>query len=48
MRSLASKPGVRVDGMFGVYCGDRTYRFGGVTVLPVADFIQALFKGDVF
>jgi len=48
MRSLASNPGVSVDGMFGVYCGDRTYRFDRVTVVPVSDFIQALFRGDVF
>lgn len=48
MRSLSENSRVTVDGMFGVYCGTRTYRFDGVTVLPVVDFIQALFKGEIF
>jgi uncharacterized protein len=48
MRLLSESNRVTVDAMFGVYCGTRTYRFDGITVLPVFDFIQALFKGDVF
>jgi uncharacterized protein len=48
MRSLSEGDRVTVDGMFGVYCGTRTYQFDGIMVLPVFDFIQALFKGDVF
>jgi hypothetical protein len=39
---------VTVERMFGVYCGSRSYQFDNITVLPFADFIKALFAGDVF
>ena len=48
MRSLSESHRVIVDGMFGVYCGTRTYRFDGITILPVFAFIQALFEGEIF
>jgi uncharacterized protein len=48
MRSLAESAGVTLKGMFGVYCGSRSYQFDNVSVLPAADFIKALFAGDVF
>jgi hypothetical protein len=48
MRSLADNAGVNVERMFGVYCGVRSYQFDNVTVLPFADFIKALFAGEVF
>jgi predicted AAA+ superfamily ATPase len=48
MRSLADNAGVTVERMFGVYCGSRSYQFDNITVLPFADFIKALFAGDVF
>jgi hypothetical protein len=34
--------------MIGVYCGSRRYDFDNVTVLPVADFVKALFAGEIF
>jgi len=40
-----------VDGeerMMYVYCGSRKYEFDNVTVLPVAEFVKALFAGEVF
>jgi predicted AAA+ superfamily ATPase len=48
MRSLAETAGVNVERMIGVYCGSRTYQFDTVTVLPVIDFIKALFAGEIF
>lgn len=48
MRSLADNAGVTVERMFGVYCGSRSYQFDNITVLPFADFIKALFAGEVF
>jgi len=48
MRSLAENSGIRVDHMIGVYCGTRSYLFDGVHVMPVADFIKALFSGEIF
>ena len=48
LRSLSDSDGVTVDGMFGVYCGSRSYQFDYITVLPVSEFIKALFKGEVF
>ena len=48
MMSLSASAGVQVDRMIGVYCGTRAYRFGEVQVWPVADFVKALHKGEVF
>jgi hypothetical protein len=48
MRGLAITAGVEVDRMIGVYCGPRSYQFGDLQVLPVQDFIRALFSGEVF
>ncbi len=48
VRSLADNAGVTVERMFGVYCGSRSYQFDSLTVLPFADFIKALFAGEVF
>ncbi|HRR42209.1 MAG TPA: hypothetical protein P5244_13320, partial [Syntrophales bacterium] len=48
MLALAASTGVKVDRMIGVYCGTRAYRFGDVRVWPVADFVKALYGGDVF
>jgi predicted AAA+ superfamily ATPase len=48
MRSLAETAGVRVERMIGVYCGSRRYEFDNVTVLPAADFVKALFAGEIF
>jgi predicted AAA+ superfamily ATPase len=48
LRTLAETAGVRVERMIGVYCGMRRYEFENVTVLPVADFVKALFAGEIF
>ena len=48
LRNLAAASGVIVERMIGVYCGERSYRFENLDVLPVKDFVQALFAGDVF
>ena len=48
MRTLADSAGVKVERMFGVYCGSRNYQFDNITVLPVGDFIKALFSGEIF
>jgi hypothetical protein len=42
-------PSLKQQGcMIGVYCGSRAYHFDTVTVLPVIDFIRALFAGNIF
>jgi hypothetical protein len=48
MRSLFRSPDVVVEGMIGVYCGSRSYRFDDVLVLPFGDFANALYAGDIF
>jgi len=48
MRSLSDSKGVAVDRMVGIYCGSRRYEFDGVSVLPVVDFLEALFAGKIF
>lgn len=48
LRGLADMAGVEVERMIGVYCGSRKYEFEKVTVLPVAEFVKALFAGEVF
>lgn len=47
MRSLGATGGVEVERMFGVYGGSRRYEFDGVNVLPVPDFLRALYAGEI-
>ena len=48
MRVLGKSSGIQVERMIGVYCGSRTYQFDNVRVWPVAEFVKALFAGEVF
>ncbi len=48
MRSLAESAGVTVEAMYGVYCGSRPYLFDDVKVMPVRDFINALYRDEIF
>ena len=48
MRDLAASGRVRVDGLYGVYRGDRRLHFDGIQVLPLLDFLSALHSGNVF
>jgi predicted AAA+ superfamily ATPase len=48
MRALAETPGIKVEGMYGVYCGTRRYQFGHIEVMPVFEFVKALFSGGIF
>ena len=48
MPSLAEAPGVKVDRMIGVYCGSRNYQFDNIRRWPMADFVRALFAGEIF
>ena len=48
MRDLAAQGAVRIDGLYGVYLGDRRYRFNDVRVLPMEDFLRALHGGEIF
>jgi hypothetical protein len=48
MRSLKEGTSIRMEKMFGVYTGKKTYHFDGVEVLPVEDFFKRLHLGDVF
>jgi predicted AAA+ superfamily ATPase len=47
-RALADSGSVRVKGMYGVYTGSKRYDFEGFQVLPVAEFVRALFAGELF
>jgi uncharacterized protein len=48
LRSLAASSGLRVERMIGIYCGSRSYTFDDLQVLPVAEFVKALYAGRVF
>ena len=48
MQALAASTGIKVDRMIGVYCGSKAYRFGEVQVWPMAEFVKALYAGEVF
>ena len=48
MRSLKSSDRIEVDRMIGVYTGQRTYHFNGLDVLPVEEFLNRLYQGNVF
>jgi len=48
LRDLASQEGVKVDRSIAVYTGARMYRFGGLDVLPVSEFLQQLYQGRIF
>ena len=48
MRALAEASGIKVDGLIGVYCGSRAYQFDKIKVLPVPNFVKALFVGEIF
>ena len=48
MRDMSLSPQICVDRMVGVYTGKRSYHFDGVDVLPVAEFLQQLYQGDIF
>ncbi len=48
LRSLKSQKKIEVEKMIAVYTGQRTYRFDGLDVLPVEQFITALHQGDIY
>ena len=48
MLNLADTKNARVKRMIGVYCGDKTYKFGRVEVYPFKDFVRALTAGEFF
>ena len=48
MRSIAQSPKIIVEKMIGVYTGDKKYHFNGVDVLPVKDFLNNLYRGNIF
>ena len=48
LRSLAALPALKVERMIVVHCGSRGYQFDQVEVMPVADFLRSLYRGDIF
>jgi len=48
MRSLKSSDRIEVDRMIGIYTGHRTYHFDGLDVLPVEEFLNRLYQGNIF
>lgn len=48
LRDMAADRRVEIARMIGVYRGDRRYRFDGLDVLPVGEFLSELHGGLVF
>jgi uncharacterized protein len=48
MRDLARADKFVIEGMYGLYCGDESYHFDGVDILPVTTFLKMLYEGRVF
>lgn len=48
LRDLAVQKGVKVNRLIAVYTGTRAYHFEGLDVLPVSEFLQSLYKGEIF
>jgi len=48
MRDLKSRSGVVVERMIGIYTGPRSYRYDGLDVLPVPQFLNQLHAGKLF
>ena len=48
MRSMDAQKAIDVEKMVGVYTGSRAYRFDGIDVLPLTDFLERLHEGQIF
>lgn len=48
LRDMAADGRIETARMIGVYRGDRRYRFDGLDVLPVRDFLDELHGGRIF
>ena len=48
MRSLSKSDRIHVDRMIGIYTGKRGYHFDGIDVMPVQNFLDRLYQGDIF
>jgi len=48
LRNLARQSGIEVDRLVAVYTGTRSYHFNDLDVLPVSEFIQSLYQGQIF
>ncbi len=48
LRSIAALPGLKADKLIAVYCGDRSYSFDNLNVMPARAFFEALHRGEVY
>jgi predicted AAA+ superfamily ATPase len=48
IRSFNSENNITVDKMIGVYTGNQRYLFNNFHVMPVIDFIEELYAGNIF
>lgn len=48
MRAIAADKRIEVQRIIGVYRGARRYRFDGLDVLPVEEFLCQLHRGEIF
>ena len=48
MRELQRQDKIQVDGMIGIYRGDRSYHYDGLDVLPVEEFFRRLYSDEIF
>lgn len=48
LREFSQNKTLKIDGIYGIYLGDKIYSFGNVKILPVAEFFKRLYQGDIF
>lgn len=48
MRLLAGQGRFEVKKMIGIYTGKRSYSYDGLDVLPVKQFLELLYEGEIF
>lgn len=48
IRDVSAEPGVKVDKMFGVYTGEKSFHYDEFDVFPVESFFKRLYQGKIF
>ena len=48
LRELSKSDDIKIEGLYGIYLGEKSYTFGNLKVLPVEEFLKRLYKGEIF
>ncbi len=48
MKDLRDSDKLKVEGMYGLYTGDKTLVRDGVKIMPISDFLRDLYKGLIY